>query len=226
MVTLIALFFSADQLQYFVFSLVITRLPGNKFVNSMIFGAAESVSVFLSGILMSHIRDTTVFFIVFVMCMASYGVFIFVEAPSDILIYIANCFFVGSMGAWQNVGFLIAELRVPPQSLGSVNMFGQVAGTGISAVAPIIATLDGSMPLIVSASYCIVSYFIITALLPTPGRYLPKADEDLQLEMSRESPSNKSFEKEDFELEKKLLEDAKKSPYAPLQSFTFHKMAY
>ena len=69
-------------------------------------------------------RDTSVFTIVFVMCMVSYAVFIFVEVPSDMLIYAANCVFVGSMGAWQNVGFLIAELRVPPQSLGSVNMFG------------------------------------------------------------------------------------------------------
>ena len=45
-------------------------------------------------------KDTTVFYIVFVCCMASYSIFIFVKEPSDILIYIANSIFVGSMGAW------------------------------------------------------------------------------------------------------------------------------
>ena len=66
----------------------------------MIFGGAETVSVFASGVLMTLMKDTHVFFIVFVVCMASYSVFIFVNEPSDYLIYIANCFFVGSMGAW------------------------------------------------------------------------------------------------------------------------------
>ena len=69
-------------------------------------------------------KDTTVFYLVFVCCMASYSIFIFAQEPSDILIYIANSIFVGSMGAWQNVGFLMAELRVPPESLGSTNMIG------------------------------------------------------------------------------------------------------
>ena len=69
-------------------------------MNSCIFGGAESISVFASGILMTLLKDTHVFYIVFVFCMASYGVFIFVADPSDILIYIANSLFVGSMGAW------------------------------------------------------------------------------------------------------------------------------
>ena len=77
-----------------------------------------------SGILMKRLKDTHVFYIVFACCMASYSIFIFVSEPSDILIYIANSVFVGSMGAWQNVGFLMAEYRVPPKSLGSSNMIG------------------------------------------------------------------------------------------------------
>ena len=51
-VFLFAMFFTADQLQYYIFSLVITRLPGNKFVNSCIFGGAESTAVLVSGVLM------------------------------------------------------------------------------------------------------------------------------------------------------------------------------
>ena len=118
------MFFTADQLQYYIFSLVITRLPGNKFVNSCIFGGAESIAVLASGILLKHFKDMHVFYIVFLFCMASYVIFIFVAEPSDILIYFAVSIFVGSMGAWQNAGFLMAEFRVPPQSLGSTNMIG------------------------------------------------------------------------------------------------------
>ena len=56
-VFLFAMFFTADQLQYYIFSLVITRLPGNKFVNSCIFGGAESTAVFASGILLKMLKD-------------------------------------------------------------------------------------------------------------------------------------------------------------------------
>ena len=106
-----------------MFSLVITRLPGNKFVNCMIMGGAEMVSVFLSGVLMTMMRDTHVMTISFFIIIGSQCVFIFSgDGASDMLIYIANCFFVGGMGAWQNVGMLVSELRVPPQSLGSVNL--------------------------------------------------------------------------------------------------------
>ena len=73
------MFFTADQLQYYIFSLVITRLPGNKFVNSCIFGGAESTAVIASGILMKQLKDTHVFYIVFACCMASYSIFIFVS---------------------------------------------------------------------------------------------------------------------------------------------------
>ena len=81
------------------------------------------------------------------------------------------------------------------------------------------------MPLVVSASYCIAAFFIIMSFLPTPGRYLPKAEEDMKAESSHQ-PSDTSFEFEDAALEKSLLEDALKQPLAPLSGFTFHKMAF
>ena len=77
-VFLFAMFFTADQFQYYIFSLVITNLPGNKFVNSCIFGGAESTAVLASGVLMNHMKDAHVFYMVFVFCMASYGIFIFI----------------------------------------------------------------------------------------------------------------------------------------------------
>ena len=50
--TLIALYFMGYGIQYYTFNLYLTKLAGNKFVNSAIFGTAETISVFLSGILM------------------------------------------------------------------------------------------------------------------------------------------------------------------------------
>ena len=118
---LISLYFTSYAGQYFMFNLYLTKLAGNMFVNAIIFGIAESIAVLCGGLLMSRVADMTVYNIIIVTGVFSYAIFIFFP---DIgwPIYIANCVLVGGLGAMQNLGFLIAELRVPPQSLGSVNM--------------------------------------------------------------------------------------------------------
>ena len=50
--TLMSLYFMGYGIQFYTFNLYLTKLAGNKFVNSAIFGTAETLSVFLSGILM------------------------------------------------------------------------------------------------------------------------------------------------------------------------------
>lgn len=104
-----------------------------------IFGITEAASVVLSGILMTLLADMSVFYIVYGMAVVGYVIFIFIPDANSALIYIANCVFVGSMGAWQNLGFLISELRVPPQSLGAVNMIAQTAGLSLGALVPFIS---------------------------------------------------------------------------------------
>ena len=89
--------------------------------------------------MMTRLADMCVLHILFTGCVFSYIFFIFFPDLSTVLIYVANCIFVGSMGGWQNLAFLIAELRVPPQSLGSVVMIGQTVGVGSSALVPFIA---------------------------------------------------------------------------------------
>ena len=172
---LISLYFTSYAVQYFMFNLYLTKLAGNMFVNAIIFGIAEAIAVLCGGILMSRVADQTVYNIIVVSGIVSYAIFIFLP---DIgwPIYIANCVLVGGLGAMQNLGFLIAELRVPPQSLGSVNMIAQTVGVGFGALVPFISQLDGTIPMVISAVYAIVVYVFMYGL-PTPGTYLPKADE-------------------------------------------------
>ena len=77
MCILMILYFTAYTFQYYIFCLYLTKLGGNKFVNSVIFGGAESLTVIFSGILMSLISDITVFRMIFMTCLLSYAVFIF-----------------------------------------------------------------------------------------------------------------------------------------------------
>ena len=97
-----------------MFNLFLTKLPGNKFVNSMMFGFAEAISVVFSGVLMTMIADMAIYNIILVSGMISYVIFIVFPDINVIVIYIMNCLFVGGLGGHQNLGFLIAELRVPP----------------------------------------------------------------------------------------------------------------
>ena len=159
-----------------MFNLFLTKLPGNKFVNSMMFGFAEAISVVFSGVLMNMIADMAVYNIILASGMLSYVIFIVFPDINFIMIYIANCIFVGGLGGHQNLGFLIAELRVPPQSLGSVNMIAQTFGISVGVIVPFISQLPGTYPLLVAAIFSIISYAMVVTWLPKPGAYLPKVD--------------------------------------------------
>ena len=97
---LITLYFIGYAIQYYIFNLFLTKLAGNKFINSCIFGSAETLSVFLSGFLMQALSDVAVFQIIFFSGMLSYVFLIFFPDLSTVLIYLSNCVFVGSMGGW------------------------------------------------------------------------------------------------------------------------------
>lgn len=56
------------------------------------------MSVFLSGYLMKILPDMTVFYMIFFASTLSYILLIFMPDASPILIYLANCLFVSSMG--------------------------------------------------------------------------------------------------------------------------------
>ena len=91
-------------------------------MNLTITGTVQAFFVSFSGYLMNRLADMTVLKIIFFASVFCYMFFICFPGVPVPLIYISNCIFIGCMGAWGNLGPLIAELRVPPQRLGLVNM--------------------------------------------------------------------------------------------------------
>ena len=71
------LLFSGYAIQYYIATLYIGKLPGDKFVNGMIFGISEIVSVLASGVLMGLFTDITVFNIIFIESIVAYIIYIF-----------------------------------------------------------------------------------------------------------------------------------------------------
>ena len=63
--TLISLQMMGFSIQFYVFTLFITQLNGNKFVNSIIFGLRRAIAIFIFGAIMSKMSDMAVFKIVF-----------------------------------------------------------------------------------------------------------------------------------------------------------------
>ena len=175
-----SIFYTSYALQYFMFNLYLTKLPGNKFVNSMIFATGEALIVLFSGYLMTLLSDMAIYNVIMASGIFSYTILIFFPDVNNIMIYITNCLLIGGLGGMQNLGSLIAELRVPPQSLGSVNLISQTVGAAFGSLAPFLSHLPGGYPLVVSGIYSTFAYFA-TFALPSPGAFLDKgADKSIK----------------------------------------------
>lgn len=173
---LMTMVFSGYAIQYYIATLYIGNLPGDKFVNGMIFGVSEILSVLISGILMSNFSDMTVFNIIFIESLVAYFIYIFFGDVGNIC-YLGIVLLVQALGGWQNLYFLIAELRVPPENLGSVNMVAINMALALGIFTPYLVILPGVIPLVVS---CIVSVICWCSCfcLPAPGSNLPKTTAD------------------------------------------------
>ena len=141
-IILLTVFFAGYVIQYYITSLYLGNLPGNKFVNGIMFGVSEACSVILSGQMMKMMSDMSVFNIIFAFGIIAYIIYIFFGEIGN-LCYLGIILLVQSLGGWQNIYFLVAELRVPPQSLGSVNMIAVNVALSLGLVCPYIAILPG-----------------------------------------------------------------------------------
>ena len=90
------------MVQYCVASLFVARLPGNKYVNGIIFGIGEVLGHQFSGMLMNRFRDMTAFKMVYVTGLLSYAILIMFP-NSELLTYLANVMLITSVGGWFNV---------------------------------------------------------------------------------------------------------------------------
>ena len=164
----------AQMVQYCVNSLFVASLPGNRYVNGIIFGVGECWAMIFSQILMDRLSDMNTFYTVYGIGLVSYLTLIFFP-DSGTLAYIANVMTITSVGGWFNSMLLILELRVPPNSVGSVSALVRTMAVGSSVVAPTIANMPAPWPQVCLLSMATFA-MLLTFFLPPPGLHLPKAE--------------------------------------------------
>ena len=94
-------------------ALCVSKLPGNKYLNGIIFGCGEVFAMFLSQCLMNNLKDIKGFWVVYALTAISFLCLIFLSEGSSMISYLANILFITGNGGWINIQLLILELRVP-----------------------------------------------------------------------------------------------------------------
>lgn len=124
-----------------------------------------------SSFLMKRLHDVTAFRLVYFL--GACGYMTLISFPESVwLPYIGIILLITSIGGWFNTTFLILEMRVPPQNVGSVSAIVRTMAVGASIVAPTISNLPTPWPLLTLAilAFCAMT---LTFLLPPPGLHLP-----------------------------------------------------
>lgn len=99
LLALMCCFFTAYGGQFYISVMYIHHLPGNKFINGMLFGCAESISVVFWGYLMARMSDMTVFNIIVASALTSYSIYIFLHEHT-MLCYMGMILLVAALGGW------------------------------------------------------------------------------------------------------------------------------
>lgn len=162
----------AQMVQYCVASLYVAKLPGNRYLNGIIFGCGEVFAMVFSNFLMNNLMDMTAFYVAYSCGLVSYLLLIFLAASSPMLTYFANVLLITSIGSWFNTFLLILELRVPPQNVGSVSALVRTMAVGGSVIAPTIANMQAPFPHVCLMGLATFA-FLLTFFLPAPGKNLP-----------------------------------------------------
>jgi len=153
--------------QFSVISLYLARLPGNRFVNGIIFGFGDCFAIVFSQYLMNNMMDMTAFYVCYALGLVSYLALIFFSHINAVT-YVANLLIVTSMGGWFNIQFLILEMRVPHQIVGSFSALSRTIAVGSAVVAPMIASMDAPYPYICLMILATLG-MVLTFALPPPG---------------------------------------------------------
>ena len=128
------------------------------------------------------------------------------------LCYVGMILLVQALGGWQNIYFLIAELRVPPRTLGSVNMIAINTALSLGFFTPYLVILPEPIPLLIALIVTTICY-ASTFYLPPPGSNLPKVKED--------KDGNKTVDLTEGNADM-TVNNAIKSLYAPTAAYAIH----
>ena len=147
-------------------------IEGNKYVNGMVFSLAGAAGGMLTGIAMAYSKETTVYRLCALAAAVCNAGLYHAESPTLKIVFLTITVF-GLAGAFNSI-FVVMELRIPPENLGSASVLMYVIGALGCAPTPSVAAMqDPTRMLVVSG--IVVAGLAWTWLLPAPGKYLPKA---------------------------------------------------
>ena len=175
------------------------ELPGNTFFLGIAFGLGEMASIFLYGFLMTHFGDINLLRCSYFILMSSIFTLLYGSATFSLVALLA-C--VCTLGGFITLHYLVTELRVPPQNLGSVNLLSQCVGQLGSLIASFAVTLPGNLPLFICLGSATL-YILMVNTLPKPGHHLPTVVE--VVETGVEKPSTRNVRDDEPENEQSYL---------------------
>jgi hypothetical protein len=173
---ILAVLACAQMLQFCVVMLGLDKMPGNKFINGIIFGCGEVVAMVSSNVLMTHMHDTSAFLVAYAFTLVSQLILTFFPEVTT-LTYLGNIMLITGVGSWFNIMLLILEMRVPPQNVGAVSALTRTMALATAVTAPTIAQLAQPWPYVVLMAVAGLA-MILSFALPPPGLHLPTAQKN------------------------------------------------
>lgn len=161
----------AQMMQFCIAALSVAKLPGNRYINGIVFGAGEVFSMVFSQALMNNMIDITAFYVCYSCCVLSYLMLIFFADSSAFVAYLANVLLITGVGGWFNTMLLILEMRVPSTNVGSVSALTRTIAVGSGVFAPTIANFEPTTRYICLTALATFA-LLMTFFLPPPGQNL------------------------------------------------------
>ena len=157
---------------YCLIAIMIGSLEGNKYVNGMLLSIVGCAAGFITGIILGKFKDTHVYILCGILGLTFNVLFYYTQSPT--LKYAFLCFIIfGTAGAF-NTMFVVMEMRIPPENLGSATVLMSVMGGAGCSTTPTIALMQDPLRMIIFSGI-IASGLIWVFILPNPGKYLPKS---------------------------------------------------
>jgi hypothetical protein len=160
---------------YFNFWMVIystAAMPGPKLMNGIIFGVGEALACLTSGLICRFIKDSTAVIFFSVVGVVTASVFYFTGGMETgmfgaILLFTE----VFAIGAIQSLTYVLAELRVPPESFGSTTVLCVTLALVFCGTSQFFAYREGIIP---TATVVVIFILIglMTFILPRGGQFL------------------------------------------------------
>jgi predicted MFS family arabinose efflux permease len=115
-----------------------TAVPGNKIYKGIVFGLAEAVAALLSGYLCTYMKDSSAFLWMAALCFTS-NVCFYLLADESVVATFLLFMSVFGMGAMLNIFYLMIEIRVPPETLGSSIVLVNTISVAVASATPLAA---------------------------------------------------------------------------------------